>query len=67
MSIPDGGGQPINRQTAEHYVWGSDCDGWHLVKQPELTVIEERMSPEPAKSGIITCMPGSFSTLYLEN
>ena len=45
MNIPDSGRQPINRQTAEHYFWGGDCDGWHLVKQPELSVIEERMSP----------------------
>ncbi len=39
-------GRPINRQTAEHYVWGADCDGWHLVKQPGLSVIEERLPPE---------------------
>lgn len=33
----------ISKQTAEHYKWGSDCDGWHLVKQGELSVIHERM------------------------
>lgn len=44
MSISNGIRQPINRQTAEHYVWGGDSDGWHLVKNPELSVIEERMS-----------------------
>jgi mannose-6-phosphate isomerase-like protein (cupin superfamily) len=37
--------KPINRLTAEHYLWGDDCDGWHLVKHPELSVIEERMPP----------------------
>jgi mannose-6-phosphate isomerase-like protein (cupin superfamily) len=31
----------ISRQTAEHYRWGNDCDGWHLVKDPDLSVIEE--------------------------
>lgn len=36
---------PISRNTAEHYVWGGNCDGWHLAKQPSLSVIEERMSP----------------------
>lgn len=33
----------ISKQNGEHYVWGSQCDGWHLVKQPELSVIHERM------------------------
>jgi mannose-6-phosphate isomerase-like protein (cupin superfamily) len=32
---------PISRETAEHYRWGDDCDGWHLVKDANLTVIEE--------------------------
>ena len=31
--------------TAEHYVWGDGCDGWHFVKTPELGVIRERMPP----------------------
>ena len=31
--------------TAPHYVWGEGCDGWHLVRAAELSVIEERMSP----------------------
>jgi len=33
----------ISKQNAEHYLWGANCDGWHLVKQPELSVIHERM------------------------
>jgi len=33
----------ISKATAEHYIWGSDCDGWHLVKNAQLSVIEERM------------------------
>jgi mannose-6-phosphate isomerase-like protein (cupin superfamily) len=45
MDVTDGTRRPINRQTAEHYVWGGDCDGWHLLKQPQLSVIEERMAP----------------------
>jgi mannose-6-phosphate isomerase-like protein (cupin superfamily) len=41
--------QTISRHTAEHYTWGgphrSQCDGWHLVKTPELSIIEELMPP----------------------
>jgi mannose-6-phosphate isomerase-like protein (cupin superfamily) len=28
-----------------HYVWGGTCDGWHLVRNENLSVIEERMPP----------------------
>jgi uncharacterized cupin superfamily protein len=35
----------VSVATAEHYVWGEGCDGWHLVRTPELSVIEERMPP----------------------
>jgi mannose-6-phosphate isomerase-like protein (cupin superfamily) len=33
----------IDKSTAEHYEWGAGCDGWHLVKTPTLSIIEERM------------------------
>ena len=33
----------ISKATAEHYPWGNGCDGWHLVKNPQLSVIQERM------------------------
>jgi mannose-6-phosphate isomerase-like protein (cupin superfamily) len=33
----------MSKETAEHYVWGMGCDGWHLVKTAELSVIYERM------------------------
>ncbi|MGA7632215.1 MAG: cupin domain-containing protein [Terriglobales bacterium] len=33
----------ISKATAEHYTWGNGCDGWHLVKNPQLSVIQERM------------------------
>ncbi len=36
---------PIDRTTAPHYVWGEVCDGWHLVRDERLSVIEERMPP----------------------
>ncbi len=36
---------PISRENAEHYTWGDACHGWHLVRESELGVIEERMPP----------------------
>lgn len=35
----------ITTDTAEHYTWGEGCDGWHLVRTSELSIIEERMPP----------------------
>ena len=35
----------ISIENTEHYSWGQDCDGWHLVKNEELSVIQERMPP----------------------
>ena len=41
--------QVISTKSAEHYKWGgpdgTSCDGWHLVKTPELSIIEELMPP----------------------
>lgn len=36
---------PIDTSTAEHYRWGGVCDGWHLLKQPEISIIQERVPP----------------------
>ncbi|MFD2329471.1 cupin domain-containing protein [Cohnella sp. GCM10020058] len=33
----------ISKQSAEHYIWGDNCDGWHLVKNQALSIIHERM------------------------
>lgn len=35
----------IDRNNAEHYVWGEVSEGWHLLKQPDLSVIHERVPP----------------------
>jgi len=35
----------ISTTTAEHYTWGNDCDGWHLIRTTDLSVIEELMPP----------------------
>ncbi len=39
----------VNRENAEHYRWGDNCDGWYLVKDPQLSVIEELMPPGAAE------------------
>lgn len=40
--------RPIDRSSAEHYLWGGSCDGWHLVKRADMSVIAERV-PSAAK------------------
>jgi mannose-6-phosphate isomerase-like protein (cupin superfamily) len=39
----------ISTANAEHYKWGgpnaTDCDGWYLVRTPNLNIIEETMPP----------------------
>jgi len=37
--------KPISTANAEHYTWGNNCDGWYLVRTPELNIIEELMPP----------------------
>jgi mannose-6-phosphate isomerase-like protein (cupin superfamily) len=41
----------VSKQGSEHYVWGENCDGWHLVKGDALSVIHERM---PAGTSEVT-------------
>jgi len=33
----------VSIEKAEHYLWGGNCDGWHLLKRDALTVIQERV------------------------
>jgi mannose-6-phosphate isomerase-like protein (cupin superfamily) len=33
----------VSIQNAEHYVWGEICDGWHLLKREDMSVIQERV------------------------
>ena len=37
--------ETIDRRTAQHYSWGNNCDGWHLIKNDALSIIEEKMPP----------------------
>lgn len=40
---------PVDTTTAEHYTWGTGCDGWHLVERDDLSVISERVPPGEAE------------------
>ena len=31
----------VSKENSEHYLWGGKCDGWHLVKNDQLSVIQE--------------------------
>lgn len=33
----------ISKSNSEHYQWGNNCDGWHLVKTSALSVIRENV------------------------
>lgn len=39
----------ISKDTAPHYLWGGNCDGWHLVRNEALSVIQERVPPGGAE------------------
>ncbi|WP_345994021.1 cupin domain-containing protein [Sulfurimonas sp. HSL-1716] len=40
----------ISKTNAEHYIWGKECEGWHLLKSDGLSVIEERMPPHTSEA-----------------
>jgi mannose-6-phosphate isomerase-like protein (cupin superfamily) len=35
----------VDKNNTEHYTWGQNCDGWHLLKSSEISIIQERMPP----------------------
>ena len=37
-------------ENAEHYLWGENCDGWHLLKRDDLSIIQERVPPGGAET-----------------
>lgn len=39
-----------SKENSEHYIWGDNCSGWHLVKSQSLSVIEELMPPYTQES-----------------
>jgi mannose-6-phosphate isomerase-like protein (cupin superfamily) len=36
---------PVYANDTNHYAWGGVCDGWHLLRGEDLSVIEESMPP----------------------
>ena len=40
----------ISRKNGKHYVWGDNCDGWHLVASKNLSVIQERVPKGAAET-----------------
>jgi len=41
--------KPVQATIENHYTWGEVCDGWHLLRGENLSVIEERMPPGTAE------------------
>lgn len=39
------GPMPTSKERAPRYDWGDGCEGWHLLRASNLSVIEERMPP----------------------
>lgn len=37
--------KPTSKAVGQEYGWGDGCQGWHLVRAQNLSVIEERMPP----------------------
>jgi mannose-6-phosphate isomerase-like protein (cupin superfamily) len=33
----------ISIENAIHYIWGDNCDGWHLLKRDDMNVTQERI------------------------
>ena len=33
----------VSIENTEHYIWGDVCDGWHLLKRNDMSVIQERV------------------------
>ncbi len=34
---------PVSIENAEHYIWGNICDGWHLLKRDDISILQERV------------------------
>jgi len=39
-----------NTKNSEHYNWGNNCDGWHLLNTNSLSIIQEKMPPKTEES-----------------
>jgi len=41
---------PSDVSNAGHYTWGGVCDGWRLLDDPALSVIQERVPPSAGEA-----------------
>jgi mannose-6-phosphate isomerase-like protein (cupin superfamily) len=39
----------ISIENAEYYIWGGVCDGWHLLKRDDVSIIQERIPARGAE------------------
>lgn len=37
--------ETVSTQNAKHYKWGEMCDGWHLLKREDVSIIQELVPP----------------------
>ncbi len=35
----------VDKNTAEHYIWGENCDGWRFLQTENLSVVLETVLP----------------------
>ncbi|UYM06363.1 cupin domain-containing protein [Solicola gregarius] len=55
--------KPVDRSTAEHYVWGGVSDGWRLLDRDDLSVIEECVPPGGAEEWHVHAVARQFFVL----
>lgn len=53
----------ISVENAEHYIWGGNCDGWHLLKRDDMSVIQERVPAGDAE--VIHCHERARQFFYI--
>ena len=41
----------ISKHSARHFLWGAGCEGWSLVEQTQLTIIQHKMPPGTSEVG----------------
>ena len=39
----------VNTKNSEHYKWGNNSDGWHLLNSDDLSIIEENVPPNESE------------------
>lgn len=50
----------VNTKNSEHYKWGINSDGWHLLKTDDLSIIEERVPPGEEEERHYHCKANQF-------